>query len=156
MLSLYASCLMLLLLALFVVVRPAICLLSLSLSNLILSPNTTWFLYAALTYMMLTIAQDFSRVLYTRIPDIPPDGAFFATFPAKDGMEFHTEIGNRKSCSGCFPLQGHSAIWRLWCRSGKRGGLVNAVNPRRHRPFGILPRHKGGGGLVRPPLPFRP
>ena len=35
------------------------------------------------------------------------------------------------------------------------GGILH-FNPRRHRPFRILPRHKGGGGLVRPPLPFRP
>ena len=31
------------------------------------------------------------------------------------------------------------------------------LNPRRHRPFRILPRHKGGGGgLVRPPLAVSP
>ena len=29
------------------------------------------------------------------------------------------------------------------------------LNPRRHRPFRILPRHKGGVGTT-PPLPFRP
>ena len=30
------------------------------------------------------------------------------------------------------------------------------VNPRRHRPFRILPGHKGGGGLVRPPVAVSP
>ena len=35
--------------------------------------------------------------------------------------------------------------------------LTFHINPRRHRPFRILPRHKGGGGVVRTtPLPFRP
>ena len=43
------------------------------------------------------------RVLYTRIPGIPRDGAFFATFLAGDGMEFHTETGNRISCPSCIP-----------------------------------------------------
>ena len=33
------------------------------------------------------------------------DGAFFATFPAKNGMEFHTEIGNRKAVPAAFPSE---------------------------------------------------
>ena len=52
--------------------------------------------------------------------------------------------------------------------TARKGSVVTAVitayltiglNPRRHRPFRILPRHKvegGGGGLVRPPCRFAP